>query len=339
MTEDCQSFSFAASLLLWCESLVLHWSESTLVVSLVFGIRQVLDFLGAPDDFGPSSLDTCRSIIAIILTLIFYFVLFGNRHQRRRRLLARELQVAQAELAWLQEKLRLREEGEDDDNDNRGKSKNRDNNKKKKREIRIFMDGAFDLMHYGHMNAFRLGQSLGTHLVVGVNSDESITQCKGAPLMNDEERMTMVESCKFVDEVVRDCPYIMNKEYLEYVIETYKIDYVIHGDDPCIVDGKDVYEEAKKCGKFRSIPRTEGVSTTDIVGRMLLLTKTHHTQEGESVLGSQSRFLTTSRMLQLFSKNVKAPESWMRVIYIDGTWDLFHPGHVKILKAAKEVRE
>lgn len=37
------------------------------------------------------------------------------------------------------------------------------------REIRIWMDGAFDMMHFGHMNAFRQGRSLGTHLVVGVN--------------------------------------------------------------------------------------------------------------------------------------------------------------------------
>ena len=46
------------------------------------------------------------------------------------------------------------------------------------REVRIWMDGAFDMMHYGHMNAFRQGRALGTHLVVGVNSDKSITECK-----------------------------------------------------------------------------------------------------------------------------------------------------------------
>ncbi len=34
------------------------------------------------------------------------------------------------------------------------------------------------MMHYGHMNAFRQGHALGTYLVVGVNSDESITECK-----------------------------------------------------------------------------------------------------------------------------------------------------------------
>lgn len=43
------------------------------------------------------------------------------------------------------------------------------------------MDGAFDMMHYGHMNAFRQAKALGTYLVVGVNDDESITACKGAP--------------------------------------------------------------------------------------------------------------------------------------------------------------
>jgi ethanolamine-phosphate cytidylyltransferase len=224
-----------------------------------------------------------------------------------------------------------------------------------KKEIRIFMDGAFDLLHFGHMNAFRLARSLGTHLVVGVNSDESITKCKGAPLMNDQERLTMVSACKFVDEVLPGCPYIMSSQYLDWVIEKYKIDYVVHGDDPCIVDGKDVYAAAKAAGKFRNIPRTEGVSTTDIVGRMLLLTKEHHYHEndeatrsngaappslqlGSAALGTQqSKFLTTSRIVQLFSASVKAPAKDMRVVYIDGAWDLFHPGHVSVLKTAREV--
>ena len=56
------------------------------------------------------------------------------------------------------------------------------------KEIRIWMDGAFDMMHYGHMNAFRKGRALGTKLIVGVNSDETITQCKGPPVMDDEVR-------------------------------------------------------------------------------------------------------------------------------------------------------
>ena len=53
---------------------------------------------------------------------------------------------------------------------------------------------------------------------------------------------------------------------------------MVHGDDPCFVNGRDVYEDVKARGMFRSIPVTEGVSTTDIVGRMLLLHKEHHIQ-------------------------------------------------------------
>ena len=47
---------------------------------------------------------------------------------------------------------------------------------KPKKEVRIWMDGAFDVMHYGHMNAFRQGRQVGTWLVVGVNTDQSIMQ-------------------------------------------------------------------------------------------------------------------------------------------------------------------
>lgn len=84
-----------------------------------------------------------------------------------------------------------------------------------------------------------------------------------------------------------------------------------------------MYESAKRAGKFQTIPRTEGVSTTDILGRMLLLTKDHHMKSDPSgVLGSQSKFLTTTRLLQLFSANVKSPTEDMRVIYIDGAWDM-----------------
>lgn len=171
--------------------------------------------------------------------------------------------------------------------------------------------------------------------------------------MNDQERLTMVQGCKFVDEVVPGCPYVMNEKYLDYVIKTLKVDYVIHGDDPCIVDGSDVYAAAKAMGKYQSIPRTEGVSTTDIVGRMLVMTKDHHYREEDEkgsdcqsrakrareqglVLGQKSKFLTTSRMLRLFSEGIKEPETGQRVIYMDGAWDMFHCGHMAILKEAKK---
>ena len=89
--------------------------------------------------------------------------------------------------------------------------------RRKKKKIRVFMEGAFDVMHYGHANAFRLGRELGTTLVVGVNSSETIEAAKGAPpLMTDEERCASVQTCKFVDEVIEKTPYVMTREYLDW---------------------------------------------------------------------------------------------------------------------------
>ena len=232
-------------------------------------------------------------------------------------------------------------------------------------EVRIFMDGAFDMMHYGHCNAFRQARAVGTYLVVGVNDDASITRCKGAPpVMDDAERLAMVASCKWVDEVVPNVPYVMNDEYLAWVIQRYHIDYVVHGDDPCIVDGRDVYESAQRAGKYRTIPRTEGVSTTEIVGRMLLLNREHHappapsdgrttptptgtvsaarsrSASSEAVGGAgyvprESKFMTTSQMLNLYSSGCAPPPPGARVVYVDGGWDMFHAGHVAFLADAR----
>lgn len=58
----------------------------------------------------------------------------------------------------------------------------------KKKLVRVYMDGCFDLMHYGHANALRQAKALGDELVVGVVSDEEIIANKGPPVLSMEER-------------------------------------------------------------------------------------------------------------------------------------------------------
>jgi glycerol-3-phosphate cytidylyltransferase-like family protein len=66
----------------------------------------------------------------------------------------------------------------------------------------------------------------------------------------------MVESVKWVDEVITDVPYDLTPAFLERLIHEHHIDYVIHGDDPCLLpDGTDAYEYAKKSGRFRMVSR------------------------------------------------------------------------------------
>lgn len=85
--------------------------------------------------------------------------------------------------------------------------------------------------------------------------------------MNDEERLVAVEGCRFVDEVVRDVPYVMNEEYLVEIMERYKIDFVVHGDDPCIVNGKVRGGEKRARGKA-GVVRRAVVTTVVWTGRV-----------------------------------------------------------------------
>lgn len=64
--------------------------------------------------------------------------------------------------------------------------------KREKKRIRVYMDGCFDLMHYGHANALRQAKALGDELVVGVVSDEEIIANKGPPVLSMEERLVFV---------------------------------------------------------------------------------------------------------------------------------------------------
>ncbi|KAL9235715.1 hypothetical protein vseg_010454 [Gypsophila vaccaria] len=231
--------------------------------------------------------------------------------------------------------------------------------KKTRRAVRVYMDGCFDMMHYGHCNALRQARALGDHLVVGVVSDHEITSNKGPPVTPLHERMIMVKAVKWVDEVIPDAPYAITEDFMKKLFDEYNIDYIIHGDDPCLLpDGSDAYALAKSAGRYKQIKRTEGVSSTDIVGRMLLCVrerslneKSNHSslqrqfshghsqkfEDGVASVGTRiSHFLPTSRRIVQFS-NGKGPKPDSRVIYIDGAFDLFHAGHVEILRLAREL--
>ncbi|XP_074578172.1 ethanolamine-phosphate cytidylyltransferase-like [Curcuma longa] len=230
--------------------------------------------------------------------------------------------------------------------------------RRRKKPVRVYMDGCFDMMHYGHCNALRQARALGDQLVVGVVSDDEIKANKGPPVTPLHERMIMVGAVKWVDEVIQDAPYAITKEFMNKLFTEYNIDYIIHGDDPCLLpDGTDAYALAKKVGRYKQIKRTEGVSSTDIVGRMLLCVRERsligsnhsslqrqfshgHNQKVDDVgsaTGTQiSHFLPTSRRIVQFS-NGKGPGPDARIIYIDGAFDLFHAGHVEILRLAREL--
>lgn len=104
------------------------------------------------------------------------------------------------------------------------------------------------------------------YLIVGVTGDEETHKRKGLTVLTGAERAETVRHCKWVDEVIENCPWIVTPEFLE----EHEIDYVAHDDIPYGADeGDDIYAPVKKAGKFLVTQRTEGVSTTGIITKIV----------------------------------------------------------------------
>ena len=66
----------------------------------------------------------------------------------------------------------------------------------------LILSGGFDPVHKGHIRMFREAANLGANVIVGLNSDEWLTRKKGKPFMSWSERAEILESCKFVNQVL-----------------------------------------------------------------------------------------------------------------------------------------
>ena len=213
------------------------------------------------------------------------------------------------------------------------------------------------MMHFGHANALRQAKAMGDYLIVGVHNNAEILKHKGPTLMREEERYKAVAACKWVDEVIPNAPYYTTVE----ILDRYNCDFCVHGDDiTTTAEGTDCYQEVKLHGRYRECKRTIGISTTELVGRMLLMTKDHQIKVDLSSAGPRYRseaeyltrfsegsnlhsphtalvqFLPTSKRIIQFSEG-REPAPTDRVVYVDGDFDLFHVGHIEFLRLAKQL--
>jgi len=84
--------------------------------------------------------------------------------------------------------------------------------------------------------------------------------------MTDSERYESLRHCRWVDEVVEDAPWVVTQEFLD----EHRVDYVAHDDIPYkSADSDDVYAFVKGQGRFYPTRRTEGVSTSDLITRIV----------------------------------------------------------------------
>tara|TARA_R100000008_G_scaffold86902_1_gene82673 strand:- start:12467 stop:12874 length:408 start_codon:yes stop_codon:yes gene_type:complete len=122
----------------------------------------------------------------------------------------------------------------------------------------VFTNGCFDILHRGHVELLSFCKQIGGKVIVGINSDASVKRLKGEsrPFNSQGDRKFMLESCKYVDEVVvfeEDTPYEL--------INEIKPDIVVKGGDykKQEVVGSDLAE-------VQLFQYIDGYSTSKIIG-------------------------------------------------------------------------
>ena len=137
---------------------------------------------------------------------------------------------------------------------------------KKCREIVVFTNGCFDLLHPGHTRYLKDAKALGDHLIVAINSDKSVRTIKGAgrPIQSEQARAEVLAALEAVDWVT-----LFDEETPYNLIKLLEPDILVKGGDWAIekIVGADLVEGSG--GKVTAIPVTYEGSTSDIIEKIL----------------------------------------------------------------------
>lgn len=133
----------------------------------------------------------------------------------------------------------------------------------------MYVAGAFDLFHVGHLDFLEKARELGDYLIVGLHTDPVVNAYKRGnyPIMNLHERVLSVLACKYVNEVVIGAPYTVTKDLMDH----FNVSVVCHGQTPvapCEMQG-DAYAIPKMMGKFVLIDSGNTMTTEKIVERII----------------------------------------------------------------------
>lgn len=131
--------------------------------------------------------------------------------------------------------------------------------------VRVYVDMVGDLFHAGHVSLLREARRHGDSVVVGVLSDETAASYKRRPITTLAERVAVIEACRYVDEVIPDAPFEVSEDFLR----EHAIDKVVHGDDLTPEGAESIYGSVVTEGRFASVRRTSGISTTQLIQRVL----------------------------------------------------------------------
>lgn len=129
----------------------------------------------------------------------------------------------------------------------------------------VFTNGCFDIVHLGHVDYLEKAAALGDVLVVGLNTDASVSRLKGPsrPVIAESSRARLVAALGFVDAVV-----LFDEATPLELIQALSPDVLVKGDDYQLSNIVGADDVIAKGGKVMTIPLVKGYSTSSIVDKI-----------------------------------------------------------------------
>ena len=133
---------------------------------------------------------------------------------------------------------------------------------------RIYIDGIFDLFHRGHLESLKQAKNIDkdVYLIVGIIDDNTASEYKRKPIINQFDRAEIIKNIKIVDEIIESSPLVITREF----IEENNIDLVVHGfaNDNDWEKQQDFFKYLIENNKFKKINYYDKISTTDIINNI-----------------------------------------------------------------------
>jgi len=135
-------------------------------------------------------------------------------------------------------------------------------------QCRVYADGVYDVFHSGHARQLMQAKAMFPNvlLIVGCSNDVLVHSKKGKTVCTDEERYESLRHCRYVDMILPSGPWYYSTEFFD----RHRIDFIAHDEEPYTIGGSsDSYALPKSLDMFCATQRTEGISTSDIITRIV----------------------------------------------------------------------
>jgi D-glycero-beta-D-manno-heptose 1-phosphate adenylyltransferase len=129
----------------------------------------------------------------------------------------------------------------------------------------VFTNGCFDIVHLGHIDYLEKARALGDRMILGLNTDASVSRLKGPlrPVVNEYARARLMAALSFIDAVI-----LFDEPTPTELIETVKPDILVKGDDYTVANIAGADFVLGRGGEVKTISLVEGYSTSKLIEKI-----------------------------------------------------------------------